>query len=719
MLKRIAALSLALVSAVLSQAQTPPASLLPDTLTPASFDLQKAVNIHTFSLSGPASVLVQAVSDSLGVGLLITDDLGQSWARGTLDSLTASALGGTIGTRAEAVLPTGVYFVTSFVLPGATLGGPTPYQLRLTVVAQGGQPSPTPDPTSTPPTTETEAAQVQSTAAVETEWKPSVPLLLADGIQIRLTWAASVDLNLEVRDPSGGALRFNARETNNGGTFGLDANAFCQNLASPATETATWAGGFVPSGSYEILVTYRQSCEQTPQPAAFVVDTTVNGVALPTVQAQLSPPLPNQASVYIASFILNPEGTVSLGPSGVYPDSSLNILPAAPGVILAQAQPIERGSTITGALYGAQSYLAYSFEAAADEVVTISLEATSGNLDTLLQLIDSAGNLVAVNDDANASTNSQLANQRLTAGGRYTVVATRYGKEIGGTEGTFRLSISEGAISVPPSIANLPLVAGDIQVVLAWTTSADLQLLVRDPSGEAVYDDRDNVRSGGLMPIKGNINCTRAAGNPYSYIYWPQGTLPPGTYEIEVWYQDECRDTTPTTFDLAVIVDGRPVLVERQTPTFGQRYVISFAVAADRTARAGRGGYIGGNSSTLNYASVTPIAINLNQQVVGTINSDKPFDVYAFSGRTGQRVTILMANTSGTLDTKLFLVGPSGREVADNDDAGAASPTGRGTDAIISNFTLPEDGQYLVIATRFATIFGGTQGGYTLLVQGN
>jgi len=78
-----------------------------------------------------------------------------------------------------------------------------------------------------------------------------------------------------------------------------------------------------------------------------------------------------------------------------------------------------------------------------------------------------------------------------------------------------------------------------------------------------------------------------------------------------------------------------------------------------------------------------------------------------------------MANTSGTLDTKLFLVGPNGQEVADNDDVGPESPTGRETDAVISNFTLPEDGQYLVIATRFATVFGGTQGGYTLLVQGN
>lgn len=546
-----------------------------------------------------------------------------------------------------------------------------------------------------------------------------MPVLLAGGIEIRLTWAASVDMNLEVRDPLGNALRFNARETNNGGTFGLDANAFCQNLVSPATETASWAGGFVPSGSYEILVFYRQSCTQSPQPAAFAVDVTVNGTPLPTVQAELSPPLPNQASVYIASFTVSTEGTASLGLSGVYPDSSLNILPAAPGTILAQAQPIERGSTITGALYGAQPYLAYSFEAAADEVVTINLEATSGSLDTLLQLIDSAGNLVAVNDDANASTNSQLANQRLVTAGRYTIVATRYGKEIGGTEGTFSLSISEGVTSVPASIADLPLIAGDIQVVLAWTTSADLQLLVRDPSGEAVYDDRDSVRSGGLMSVKGNINCVRAPGNPYSYIYWPQGVLPPGTYEIEVWYQDECRDTAPTTFDLVVIVAGRPVLVERQTPTFGQRYVISFTVAADRTARAGRGGYIGGNSTTLNYASVTPIAISLNQQVLGTISSDKPFDVYAFNGRTGQVVNILMANSSGTLDTKLFLVGPSGREVADNDDAGAASPTGRGTDAVISNFTLPEDGQYLVIATRFATIFGGTQGGYTLLVQGN
>lgn len=693
--------------ALRSSAQTPASELTPNVPLEASFDVQNRVNIHRFTLVESASVSLNAQSDALGVVLVISDAQGTQWAQ---------ALPSEAGTLAQAALAAGSYLVTSFPVEADAEGVYT-LVLSLETVALEVE------ATSVPAEASAESTEAASSATftapnTNTGWTAPAQILVANGISVTLNWAAAVDLNLEVRDPVGNSLYWEVRESANGGSFGFDANAFCQNVVSPASEAATWQAGFVPSGSYEILVSYRQSCEATPAPVDFSVQVTVNGTALPPIEGVLSPPLPNQSSVYLSSFVLAQDTTASIGRGGVYPDSSLNILPDTPAAILSKAVPIGRDSTVTNALYASQPYVSYSFEGQADEVVSINLRATSGSLDTLLQLVDSAGNLVAVNDDSNASKNSQLLNQRLVTGGTYTVVATRYGKEIGGTEGDFELSVSQGQTTVPAEIANLELTAGDIQVALTWATSADVQLLVRDPSGEAVFDDRPLGRSGGILARNGNVNCVRAAGNPVSYIYWPQGTLPPGSYEVEVWYQADCQDTTPVTFTLAAIVDGAPIISESQTITVGQRYVISFTVNPDRSARAGRGGYIGGNSSTLNYLQETPLSIALNQTLVGSINADNVFDVYAFSGTTGQRVNMIMAASTPSLDTKLFLISPSGIEVADNDDGGANSPTGRATDAVISNFTLPEDGQYLIIATRFATVFGGTTGGYSLVVQG-
>ena len=69
-----------------------------------------------------------------------------------------------------------------------------------------------------------------------------------------------------------------------------------------------------------------------------------------------------------------------------------------------------------------------------------------------------------------------------------------------------------------------------------------------------------------------------------------------------------------------------------------------------------------------------------------------------------------MNATNGTLDTTLYLVSPSGELVAQNDDA----VPGENTNSLISDFTLPEDGQYIIIVTHYGALYGGTTGTYSL-----
>ncbi len=691
------------------QAQTAAVPLTPDTPLTGALDADNIAQVYVFTADAPDAISLTAVSD-VPLALLLTDGTGAIIAQ------IASAEG---GATLETTLPDlGLYFVTVFQSPVDAAADTAPYELTLTMAGSVSVvATATPPEATTEATSETTAeATPEATTASNTPATYTLPqdILIGSGMEVRLEWNANVDLNLEVRDPFGNPLFWDARSTAIGGNFGFDANGLCEQIAEVPVETATWTPGFLPTGSYEILVFYRQSCV-TPNPAVpFTVTTTVNGSVLDVINGSLTAPVQNQNSVYVANFVVNADGTATINQGGVYPDTSLRVLPADAQSLMDAAQPIQRDTAVTGAIVGDQAFQTYSFDAAANEIVSVSLNRTEGGLDTLLQVIDPAGNLVDVSDDAAGSTNSALPNLRLVNAGTYTIIATRYGKEIGGTEGAFELLLTGSSGQLPAEVTNLNLPQGAIGVSLVWNTSADLQLLVRDPVGDAVFDDTPQVNSGGVLAAQGNVGCVRAEGTPVSYIYWPNGLLRPGTYEIEVWYQNACNDTTPVQFTLTTLVNNEVVITERQLPQPDQRFVVSFTVNNDNTAVRGEGGFISNSSTSIPYRDEDPIiAASLDIPVGGEITPDNYFDVYVFEGAVGQTVTISMNATSGTLDPKLFLIAPSGAEAAQNDDA----EPGVNKNSLIQNYELEEDGQYVVIATRYALNFGGTVGNYTLVVR--
>jgi len=710
------------------------------------------------------TISLQATSPDLPFSMVVTD------TQGTTLGESSSAASGDVALSGITLNQTGTYLVTVFTSPGTSvLGGD--YEITLlqgaipvventaeaeatdvvaatapadtangaTSVPQAATIAETPAETPEPDVTEVVAATpieqptaevvddsgadtTITTTPVPLDFEAPTDILIQNGIEVSLQWEAPVDLNLEVRDPRGNTLFFDNRTTPINGSFGFDANGLCQVLSPNPVETATWQPGFLPTGSYEILVFYRQPCEGSPT-VDFTIDTTVNGVALETVQATLTPPIANQNSVYIANFIVNEDTSATINDGGLYPDASLNQLLLPPEELIVAAEPIPRDVVVSDAIFGEQDFLTFSFDAVAEEVITINLSTVSGNLDPLLQLIDQNGNLIDVNDDANEITrNASISNLRIVVPGTYTIIATRYGKDIGGTEGEFELVVTGSTNTLPDAVVNSNLPVGDVQVFLTWSTNHDLQLLVRDPVGESVFDDVPRVSSGGLLAADGNAACTLSDGPPVSYIYWPTGLLRQGAYETEVWFQNTCNDTQPVEFTLTIIVNGEVIAIENQSPTIGQRFLLPFDVFADGTAQAGQGGFVGDEEFVLDFRSETPLPILPNQPVNGSITRDNDFDVYSFEGTAGQVVTISLRATSGTLDTILLLLDPGSIRVARNDDideALAAGTQGRETDSLINAFTLPANGQYLILATRFGSIFGATTGGYSLTLQTN
>lgn len=550
-------------------------------------------------------------------------------------------------------------------------------------------------------------------------------ILLGAGIEARLNWNGAADLNLEVRDPTGQALHWNSRTTDNGGVFGFDANGLCQVISESPEESAIWQPGFLSTGSYEIIVYYEQACDALTGTVPFQLEVFVDGASAGRLDALLSPGGAAGKSVYVTRFEIMADGSAALSTGGPYPDSSLTLLPAGFDIASA-ATPLARDVPALGAISNVEPFLAYSFSGAADELITLNMQAVGANLDTLLQIVDPAGKVVNVNDDAFAgTTDSAIVNARLLSAGRYTVIATRYAKDIGGTVGQFEITLSGPTSDVASQATSLDLPQGDIEVSLYWSTSADLQLLVRDPAGQSVFDDSPLIASGGILQEVGNVNCIPATtGTPVSYIYWPVGVMRPGTYEVEVWYQNACSDLPPAVdFTLLIEVNGDLVADAREFPQIGQRYVTNFTVTPAGEVIVGEAGYIDAGSATLAYQAEAFDApqIESGQSVTGVISAENTFDVYQFDGLAGESVTISMSAATQTLDTNLYLISPGDQQIAANDDAdpvllGAA---GRTTDSLISGYVLRENGPYTIIATRFANQYGGTLGVYSLSLRKN
>src|SRR5690606_28985410 len=116
--------------------------------------------------------------------------------------------------------------------------------------------------------------------------------------------------------------------------------------------TASWPGGAVSTGSYEILIYYRQACEGN-SPVDFTVDITVDGDALAPIEGTLLPPVDNTSNVYLGSFTVNADGSASLGESGPYVDTRVLDV-AASDLLGLPATPASRDTVLQGLITNEQ-----------------------------------------------------------------------------------------------------------------------------------------------------------------------------------------------------------------------------------------------------------------------------------------------------------------------------------------------------------------------------
>ena len=104
--------------------------------------------------------------------------------------------------------------------------------------------------------------------------------------------------------------------------------------------------------------------------------------------------------------------------------------------------PIVYGAIANGIVNDAQVATYYRFDGQAGDQIEVSAVNTAGTLDTLIYLMDSGGNIIAMDDDGGTGTDS-LLQVTLPATGTYIIVVTRFDVSAGVTSGEYRMTLNK------------------------------------------------------------------------------------------------------------------------------------------------------------------------------------------------------------------------------------------------------------------------------------
>ena len=342
----------------------------------------------------------------------------------------------------------------------------------------------------------------------------------------------------------------------------------------------------------------------------------------------------------------------------------------------AQAAPepvqTEIGAIIQGRLEEGDSRLsagqyadAYTFAGTAGEEVLLNL--ASSDFDGFLWLLNSAGEVIAIDDDTGDALSALISKFTLPGNDTYTVhVSSYHADEIG----DYSLTLNE----VPQIDYAEPLVLGDrIRGRLGYE---DAQFSTGQFFDAYTFEARHGqavsitMRSNRLdtylwlLDEKGRVmtvNDDRKGGKkkrPVSQIIF----FPPvsGTYTI---LASSNEPELEGGYELLLNTTARPVRAERLAGT------------------------VSGELSAADFQ----------------LSTGQYLDVYAFDGEKGESISLGLSSSG--FDSYLRILDSDGNVVQHDDDSGS------GKDALIQNFFLPETGRYYVWAS---SIFGGSEGEYVL-----
>jgi hypothetical protein len=352
------------------------------------------------------------------------------------------------------------------------------------------------------------------------------------------------------------------------------------------------------------------------------------------------------------------------------------------------------GDSATGNISPGREEVVFSFGGGEGDVITITVEADDpDDLDTTVSLYtardyERGREPIAYNDDINlasGNTNSRIQSFELPEDGEYVIVVGAFTGR-----GDFTLTLDEGeGAGIGGGAPAAVLIAGELtdEVSLNAYTIAlnegDTLTLTVVADNES-FDPRlslyavDSFEAFGAPITRNDDSGLVSLGSLNSLI---EGFVAPedGTYLIVV----DAFGTRRGDYELSIWGDEESYEVET--------YVIERSLDDVETIAYG-------------------------DSVEGEINEDSQGIPYLFTGAEGDEVTItLEADDPDELDTRLYLYTAEdfingGTPIAENDDIEFLEDT----NSQIAEFSLPDDGDYVILATRFGS-FG--EGSYVLTLE--
>jgi hypothetical protein len=341
--------------------------------------------------------------------------------------------------------------------------------------------------------------------------------------------------------------------------------------------------------------------------------------------------------------------------------------PAVDGTLLTY------GDTVEGTITQESFAINYTFEGKAGDVVSIRMTAEEASLDSFLILQSSSGETLIDNDDEPGGVRDSLIDAfELPADDTYTIIATRYQEELGGTEGDFELSldaVSEGerAADTTPT----PF-AGTMPEVDGFIGFSDFI--------SGTIDSENPIRYYGLQVIAGQTVTLSTSelddGLDILFVLLdPKGK--PLAYN-----DDSSRfSNTPMLDNIELPVDGQYTLVVARSPHRSPTMSGAFTVFASE-----------GSGSSTSIATL-PVVVTFGETYTAEIARFGREAAFTFSASAEDTISFSLEPGEPRLGrgtrvaTAYWLVNPSaGIVVAQGND-----PQG--------TVTIPVDGEYLLVVT--------------------
>ncbi len=329
---------------------------------------------------------------------------------------------------------------------------------------------------------------------------------------------------------------------------------------------------------------------------------------------------------------------------------------------------IDYGDKTTGTLDKTVYAAPYVFAAEPGDTVQAVMTSTDP-LDSYLILQNANGDTVAEDDNSAGQSNAQL-HMTIPQAGYYALIATRAGFANGSTTGSFTLSLN---ILDPAQPADLKTTGTALIAGQPLTSSIGAQI-----GGVFRFEAQDNMAVDLEVSTAGGLDV------------------------VTILADSDFREVARS---LAGPV--RTVLL----PHAGTYYVVVVQSAGPIIPASGN--YTLTLHGTINPApTLAPVVLTSGQTVNGTINKEIYQVRYFVNVHQGMVLAVTMAAAPGsTLDPMVSLLDSNNNLLAVNDDSAP------GIKNAAFAYSSPQDGQYVVVATRSQEAAGTTTGDYTLKVE--